>query len=96
LTEILGFDVRDEPNIDKSSADGVHVFVVNSMRLPLLIMELKRELGDGGCDPSAQVGLTMRRSWLQDDVSVSFYCLLVFFPPFHSGRAFATSAAALP
>lgn len=78
LTEILGLDVHEEPNVDKSSADGVHMFIVDRMRLPLLIMELKRELGDGsGCDPSTQVGLTMRRSWIQHDVSL--ICHLDFF-----------------
>jgi hypothetical protein len=86
LTEILGLDVHEEPNVDKSSADGVHMFIVDQMRLPLLIVELKRELGDGGCDPSTQAGLSMRRSWIQDKVSLIFYPppLSHFFTAIHS------------
>ena len=60
LTAILGLDVHDEPNTDKSSADGVHMFIVNGMRLPLLILDVKQELCDG-CDPSTQASFTMRR-----------------------------------
>lgn len=56
---ILGFDVHEESN-DRFTADGVHILVLNRIRLSLLIMEVKRELGDGGSDPSHQVGLSMR------------------------------------
>lgn len=36
LTEILGLDVHAKPKADKSSADGVHMFIADRMRLPLL------------------------------------------------------------
>lgn len=97
LTEILGLDIHEEPNIDKSSADGVYMFIVNKLHLPLLIMELKRELGDSTCDPSTQAGLTMRRSWIQDDVSpisIRSSPHVLFF--FHSDRELEISAVVLP
>ena len=78
LSRILQLPVHEEPNTDRTSADGVHVLVVGDVRIPLLIMELKRELGEGGCDPSTQAGITMRRSWIQEDVSL-FMSLLVLF-----------------
>jgi len=43
------------------------MFVINNIRIPILIVELKKELGDGGYDPSTQAGLIMRRSWIQED-----------------------------
>jgi hypothetical protein len=59
LTEILGLDVHEGPH-NKFTADGVYILVVNRIRLPLLVMELKRELGDSDSDPSHQVGLSMK------------------------------------
>lgn len=70
LRKILQLPVHEEPNTDRTSADGVHMISVGDVRIPLLIVELKRELGDGGCDPTTQAGITMRRSWIQSDVSV--------------------------
>ncbi|KAF9565850.1 hypothetical protein CPC08DRAFT_141691 [Agrocybe pediades] len=65
LTKILGFNLHEEPNTDKSIADGVHIHVVDNVRVASLIMELKRELDDGGSDPSIQAGLMMKRTWIQ-------------------------------
>ncbi|KAI9431857.1 hypothetical protein H4582DRAFT_2198395, partial [Lactarius indigo] len=31
-------------------------------------LEVKREIGEGGCDPTTQVGLSMRRSWIHESV----------------------------
>lgn len=69
LSEILGVQVHEEPNADRSSADGVYMIIVNNIRITILIVELKRELGDGGSDPSTQAGLMMKRSWQQATVS---------------------------
>lgn len=97
LTRILELPVHEEPNTDRTCADGVHMIKVGDVRIPLLIMELKRELGEGGCDPSTQVGITMRRSWIQGDVSL-FMSLLVLFSQSlyaHSELQSAIGAAAL-
>ena len=37
-------------------------------RIMFLILELKRELGEGGCDPTTQAGLSMKRSWIEPSV----------------------------
>ena len=78
LREILEVDVRQETNDDGTSPDGIHMFVVNGFRIPLFNMEFKREFGDGASDPSTQVGLSMKRPWIQKDVSLTLY-----FPVFN-------------
>lgn len=69
LRHILQLDVHVEPNLDATSADGVITLQVGDARIAFLILELKREIGEGGCDPSLQVGLSMRRSWINPSVS---------------------------
>jgi hypothetical protein len=99
LREILEVDVRQESNDDGTSLDGIYMFLVNGFRIPIFDMEFKREFGDGASDPSTQVGLSMRRAWIQKTVSFTFYWyLLVFnfnFFPF-SKRKYARSPVALP
>lgn len=97
LTRILGLPVHEEPNTDKTSADGVHMIMVGDVRIPLLIVELKRELGEGGCDPTTQVGISMRRSWIQQDVSLFMSHLFLFSRSLyaHSELKSAIGAAAL-
>jgi hypothetical protein len=69
LRRILQLDVHVEPNLDATSADGVITLQVGDARIAFLILELKRELGEGGCDPSLQAGLSMKRSWINPSVS---------------------------
>ena len=73
LRQILEVDVRQETNDDGTSPDGIYMFMVNGFRIPLFNMEFKRELGDGASDPSTQVGLSMKRAWIQKAVSLAFY-----------------------
>jgi len=49
------------------------MFVVNGFRIPLFDTDFKRELGDGASDPSTQVGLSMKRAWIQKAVSLAFH-----------------------
>ena len=70
LADILGVSLTQEINEDKTSADGVYVVVVENKRIPILILEFKREIGEGGCDASTQAGLSMKRSWIDKDVSL--------------------------
>ena len=69
LRRILQLDIHVEPNLDATSADGVITLQVGDARIAFLILELKRELGEGGCDPSLQAGLSMKRSWINPSVS---------------------------
>ncbi|KAF8801737.1 hypothetical protein BYT27DRAFT_7215855 [Phlegmacium glaucopus] len=41
------------------------MIMVGNIHIPLLTVELKRELGDGGCAPTTQAGITLRQSWIQ-------------------------------
>jgi len=52
LSAILRINIIEELNTDGSMGHGVYMLQVNDIRIPLLIMELKGELGDGDCDPS--------------------------------------------
>lgn len=66
---ILQADVHDEPNPDGTKPDGVVTLQIGDARIAYLVIELKRELGEGGCDPSLQAGLSMKRSWIDPSVS---------------------------
>jgi len=68
LRRILQAEVHEEPNPDGTKPDGVITLQIGDARITFLILELKRELGEGGCDPTTQVGLSMKRSWI--DLSV--------------------------
>ena len=67
LMNILGSKIHEETNPDGSRPDGIITLKIGNTRIMTLIMELKRELGEG-CDPSTQVALSMRRSWIDSEV----------------------------
>jgi hypothetical protein len=69
LGKILLADVHEEPNADGTKPNGIVTLQIGIARIGLLILELKRELGEGGCDPSTQGGLSMKRSWIGGNVS---------------------------
>lgn len=73
LPKILQATVHQEPNDDGTRADGVHMVDLEGVRIPLLIMVLQPELGEGGCDPSIQAGIFMRQSWIQNNVNLALY-----------------------
>jgi hypothetical protein len=60
LGEILNVDIQIIMNDDKTYADGTVEWISNSKggRMLLLLKEDKNEIGDGGCDPSTQAGLS--------------------------------------
>ena len=68
LRRILQAEVHVEPNDDGTKADGVITLQIGDGRIMYLILELKRELGEGGCDPTTQAGLSMKRSWIEPSV----------------------------
>ena len=69
LRKILDQDIHEERNADGTSADAVCMLQVGDCRISLLIAEFKRILGEGGCDPSIQAGITCRRTWVEESVS---------------------------
>ncbi len=77
--DILDMVVISEKNQDNTSPDGMVMCpTAKGTCCPVLIVERKHMLGDGGCDPSIQAGYSTRRAWLQDTVSLqvfSLFCL---------------------
>jgi hypothetical protein len=67
LTNILGFMIHGERNPDGSWTDSAITLQIGTTCIMTLIMEAKRDL-DEGCDPSTQVSLSMRRSWIDSEV----------------------------
>ncbi|CAA7260909.1 unnamed protein product [Cyclocybe aegerita] len=67
LSRILGVEIYDESNADSTRSDGVYTIMVEDKRIPVLLGEFKKELGEGSCDPSTQAALSIRRSWLLDE-----------------------------
>lgn len=72
LSKILSLHIRQEPNVDTSSADGIIAIELNGVTYPFSIMELKREAGESNFDPSTQAVLTMRRTWTQTNAWLFF------------------------
>ena len=68
LRKILEQDIHEERNADGTSADAVCMLQVGGCRISLLIAEFRRILGEGGCDPSIQAGITYRRTWIKESV----------------------------
>lgn len=72
LSSILRLNMQASQNADRTMPDGVISVVVGGVRVPLLIAEFKRMLGEGHCDPMVQASLSMQRRWKMNDVG-SFY-----------------------
>jgi hypothetical protein len=68
LGRILGKPILEVANDDKSRPDGVITMVIKTeageISIPCAFFELKREAGEGGCDPTSQVSLSMRHCWI--------------------------------
>lgn len=80
LREVLGFNIQQIENRDKTKSDGVVEGIKNGQVFLLLVKEDKNEFGDGGSDPSTQVGLSAARAWVDhrvcDFLSYSFIKLI--------------------
>ena len=70
LSSIIGISLSKEENPDGTSPDGLYAVVLEYKRISILILEFKRKYGEGGSDASTQAGLSMKRSWIQKDVSL--------------------------
>ena len=74
LSKILNGAVYQELNSDGTSADGVMTLTLGTAHIMTLVLEWKREIGEGGCDSSTQAGLSMKRIWL--DPTVGYNCCI--------------------
>ncbi|GJJ08119.1 hypothetical protein Clacol_002327 [Clathrus columnatus] len=68
LHDILDADILTEQNKDQTKPDSTLHIQVGKECIPILIVELEKELGSGTCDPSIQAGLSMKHTWSLDDV----------------------------
>jgi hypothetical protein len=66
---ILEAEVHEETNLNGTKLDGVDTLQIGDARIAFLIIELKREVGKCGCDPTTQAGLSMKPSLLDPSVS---------------------------
>jgi hypothetical protein len=73
LSNVLSVGLEKVVNLDLTSADGVVVTQALMMGevAAIGIEEDKNEFGDGGSDPSTQVGLSYGRFWAQPNVCAS-------------------------
>ena len=71
LRRILATAISSVANADKTSPDGMVLITLAGKfyeAVATLINEYKNEIGDGGCDPSTQAGLSAVRFWVQSEV----------------------------
>jgi hypothetical protein len=68
IGHILGTPILEVQNPDGTRPDGVIMVELGKTSIPYAFLELKREIGEGGCDPTSQASLSMRRSWIHDEV----------------------------
>ena len=89
LCDILSVNIQTIQNDDKTTADGTAKLGTKAGRMSFsfLLEEDKNEFGEGGSDPSTQVGLSAVRSWAQDEVHDSHsICQVVLKVRFYSMR----------
>lgn len=60
VTDILGKDVAQVASRGSRMPDGLVSKRVGHCRIPLVCVEYKRALGEGGCDPSVQAAYSIR------------------------------------
>ncbi|KAK2464712.1 hypothetical protein APHAL10511_003288 [Amanita phalloides] len=83
LPDIIGQPIELAYNSDNTRPDGMVRHQTQAWGpAVILLKEDKNELGDGGSDPSTQVGLSYARTWAQNDVvsKTSGYFMLPVVP----------------
>ncbi|KAF7336569.1 hypothetical protein MSAN_02289100 [Mycena sanguinolenta] len=71
LKKALSLDITNLVNDDRTSPDGGIMWTISKPEaaldhtVALAIKEEKRELGEGGCDPSTQASFSVQRYWVQ-------------------------------
>lgn len=99
LSAALSIGMTKIVNLDLTSPDGA-VIVTLTGDIPetatIMLDEQKREIGEGGSDPSIQVGLSMIRCWVQDNVCVLRGLFARYSCIVHSTASSETTPAAPP
>ena len=74
LYKILRANILPTENPDATRPDGSITLRIGDSRIVSLIVEVKRELGEGGSDPTTQASFSMKRSWIHPSASdIPFY-----------------------
>jgi hypothetical protein len=48
----------------------VHIIEIGNVGVCVLVIEVKREMGEGGSDPTIQVSISFRKNWVFGEVSL--------------------------
>lgn len=70
LTNILGKPMM-QVAVDGVIADGVVEKPIQKYSVPLLVMEYKRGIAEGGCDPMTQASYSLLKYWQDERVGVT-------------------------
>jgi len=66
IRELFNEELANISLDDKSSNDGVLESIVHSRKVLRLLVEMKNEIGTGGCDPTAQAAVSFAKYYTQD------------------------------
>ena len=64
LYKILQANTLPTENPDATQPDGSITLCIGDTRIVTLILEVKRDFGEGDCDPTNQASFSMKRSWI--------------------------------
>ena len=68
LSQLLDVEVTQQASTGNHAPDGVAYKRLGVHITPLLCLEYKRALCEGGCDPSTQAAYSLREFLVKDDV----------------------------
>jgi len=64
MGRILGTAILEVANHDNIRPDGIISLELGNIPIPCAFFELKQEAREGGCDPTSQASLSLRRCWI--------------------------------
>jgi hypothetical protein len=68
IARILDTTILEMANPDNTRPDGFIMAELGNTPIPCALFELKREAGEGGCDPTSQASFSMKRAWIHEAV----------------------------
>ena len=74
LSELLDLSLSCERNSDGSLPDGTYILPFKGVRACLAVIEVKREMAEGGSDPTNQVSISFKKICIADEVSPTHNC----------------------
>ncbi|KAF5352155.1 hypothetical protein D9758_009263 [Tetrapyrgos nigripes] len=68
LKQLIGRYIAEIKTSEGRSANGLVSTIIDKVLVPLLLIELKRSLGEGGCDPCAQAEYSVFNRWSEPEL----------------------------